>query len=168
MALRSECLTECNLLITMNLRDRINEDLKAAMKAGYRVRTETIRGLRAGIIEFEKSGAGREMSPDDELKILTSAAKKRREAIELYQQNNRPELAEKETAELAVIQEYLPKQLTREEIAGRVKQIIAEVGAAGPQDTNKVIPIIMKEMKGKADGKMVQEIVKESLVSLAA
>ncbi|MDP4198976.1 MAG: GatB/YqeY domain-containing protein [Bacteroidota bacterium] len=150
----------------MSLRDRINEDLKAAMKAGDKIRTETIRGLRAGIIEFEKSGAGREMTVEDDLKILTGAAKKRREAIELYEQNNRPELAEKEKAELAVIQEYLPKQMTREEIAERISQIITETGAAGLQDSNKVMPVIMKEVKGKADGRLVQEIVKERLAAL--
>src|SRR5579872_5245734 len=99
----------------MALKDKINEDLKTAMKAGDKVRTETIRGIRAMIIEFDKSGAGREMSPDDEMKALTSAAKKRREAIELYDKNNRPELAEKERQELAIIQEYLPKQLSRSE-----------------------------------------------------
>ncbi len=152
----------------MNLRDRINEDLKTAMKAGDKIRTETIRSLRAGIIDFEKSGAAREMAPEDEMKILTGAAKKRREAIELYEQNNRPELAEKEKAELAVILEYLPKQMTREEIAERISQIIAETGAAGPQDANKVMPVIMKEVKGKADGRLVQEIVKERLAALGA
>jgi uncharacterized protein len=135
------------------------------MKAGDKLRTETLRGLRAGIIEFEKSGADREMNLDDDLKILTTAAKKRREAIELYEQNNRQELADKEKAELAVIQDYLPKQMTREEIGARVDQLIAETGAAGPQDANKVIPTIMKEVKGKADGKMVQEIVKERLAA---
>lgn len=150
----------------MNLRDRINEDLKTAMKAGDKIRTETIRSLRAGIIDFEKSGAAREMAPEDEMKILTGAAKKRREAIELYEQNNRPELAEKEKAELAVILEYLPKQMTREEIAERIAQIIIETGATGPQDANKVMPVIMKEVKGKADGRLVQEIVKERLAAL--
>jgi hypothetical protein len=148
----------------MNLKDKINEDLKASMKAGDKVRTDAIRSLRAAIIEFEKSGAEREMSPDDEMKILMSAAKKRREAIEMYDQHNRPELATKERTELAVIQEYLPKQLSREEVATRIREVIRESGAAGPQDTNKVIPLIMKEMKGKADGKMVQEIVKEELM----
>jgi hypothetical protein len=147
----------------MSLKERINDDLKTAMKAGDKLRTETIRSLRAGVIEFEKSGADREMSPDDDMKILTVAAKKRREAIELYEQNNRQELAEKEKAELAVIMEYLPKQMTREEVQARVDAIIAETGAAGPQDSNKVMPVIMKEVKGKADGRMVQEIVKERL-----
>jgi len=152
----------------MSLKDRINEDLKSAMKSGDKVRTETVRSIRALVIEFEKSGAGREMTTDEEIKALTSAAKKRREAIELYATNNRPELAEKERQELAIIQEYLPKQVSREEIVERAKAIIAEVGAAGPQDTNKVIPVIMKEMKGKADGKLVQEIVKEQLAAVAA
>ncbi|MFI5202532.1 MAG: GatB/YqeY domain-containing protein [Candidatus Kapaibacterium sp.] len=147
----------------MTLKDKINEDLKNAMKAGDKVRTETIRGIRAAIIEFDKSGAGREMTPVEEIKALTGAAKKRREAIELYDKNNRPELAEKERQELAIIQEYLPKQLSREEIAQRVQAIIRETGAAGPQDTNKVMPVVMKEMKGKADGKLISEIVKESL-----
>ncbi len=147
----------------MTLKDKINEDLKIAMKSGDKVRTETIRGIRAMIIEFDKSGAGREMTPDDEIKALTSAAKKRREAIVLYDKNNRPELAEKERRELAIIQEYLPKQLSREDIAERVQAIVRETGAAGPQDTNKVMPVVMKEMKGKADGKLISEIVKEAL-----
>jgi uncharacterized protein len=152
----------------MNLKDKINEDLKNAMKSGDKVRTEAIRSIRALIIEFEKSGAGREMNADEEIKALSTAAKKRRESIELYAANNRPELAEKERQELAIIQEYLPQQLSREEISARVTAIIGEVGAAGPQDSNKVMPALMKEMKGKADGKLVQEIVKEQLAALAS
>lgn len=150
----------------MSLKDQINEDLKAAMKAGEKVKTETLRSLRAGIIEFEKSGAEREMNQDDEMKLLLSASKKRKEAIELYEKNARPELAEKEKAELEVITAYLPKQMTKEEVEQRVAQVIQEVGAAGPQDTNKVIPLLMKELKGKADGKLVQEVVKEKLAAL--
>ena len=152
----------------MNLKDKINEDLKNAMKAGDKIKTETLRSLRAIIIEFDKSGAGREMNADEEIKALTSSAKKRREAIELYDANNRPELAEKERQELAIIQEYLPQQLTREEISARAAAIISEVGAAGPHDSNKVMPALMKEMKGKADGKLVQEIVREQLSALAS
>jgi uncharacterized protein YqeY len=150
----------------MNLIEKINEDLKSAMKAGEKVRTETIRSIRAAIIEFEKSGVDRAMTPDDEMKILSGGAKKRREAIEFYDKNNRPELAQKEREELAVIQDYLPKQLTEEEISARVRAIIVEVGAAGPQDANKVNPILMKEMKGKADGKLVQELLKAQLAAM--
>lgn len=151
----------------MSLKDKITEDMKAAMKSGDKIRLETVRGIRAGILEFEKSGSNKPMTPDDEMKLLMTAAKKRREAIEIYSQNNRPELAEKESAELAILQEYLPKQLSRDEIESRVSAVISEVCAAGPQDTNKVIPVLMKEMKGKADGKLIQEIVKEQLSRLA-
>lgn len=150
----------------MSLRDKLNEDLKAAMKAGEKVRLEAIRSLRASVLEFEKSGANRQMTEDEEIKMLTTAAKKRREAYDIYAQNNRPELAEKEKAELEIITTYLPKQLSKEEVEARVSAVIAETGAAGPQDTNKVIPILMKEMKGKVDGKLVQEIVKQKLSAL--
>ncbi|HET9137378.1 MAG TPA: GatB/YqeY domain-containing protein [Candidatus Kapabacteria bacterium] len=147
----------------MALKDRINTELAASMKAGDKIRTETLRSLRALVLDFEKSGADREMTPDEEMKLILSAAKKRKDSIEIYTTNNRPELAAKEQAELDVISEYLPKQMSREEVEKRVAEVIAEVGATGPGDTNKVIPVLMKELKGKADGKLVQEIVKAKL-----
>lgn len=147
----------------MTLKERINTELNASMKAGDKIRTETLRSLRALILEFEKSGADHEMTPDEEMKMLLSAAKKRKDSVEIYTTNNRPELAAKEQAELDIISEYLPKQMSREEVEKRVGEVIAEVGAAGPADTNKVIPVLMKELKGKADGKMIQEIVKAKL-----
>jgi uncharacterized protein YqeY len=152
----------------MSLKEKIGVDLNASMKASEKLRTETLRSLRAGILEFEKSGAGREMNPDEEMKLLLSAAKKRKEAIELYDANARPELAEKERGELAIIQSYLPQQMTDADIAKRVGEVIVEVGATGPQDTNKVIPVLMKELKGKADGKLVQQFVKDQLAALGA
>ncbi|MEO6940718.1 MAG: GatB/YqeY domain-containing protein [Candidatus Kapaibacterium sp.] len=152
----------------MSLKEKIGVDLNASMKASEKLRTETLRSLRAGILEFEKSGAGREMNPDEEMKLLLSAAKKRKEAIELYDANARPELAEKERGELAIIQSYLPQQMTDADIAKRVGEVIVEVGATGPQDTNKVIPVLMKELKGKADGKLVQQLVKDQLAALGA
>ena len=150
----------------MALKDTINSDLNASMKAGDKIRTETLRSLRALVLDFEKSGADREMTPDEEMKLLLSAAKKRKESMELFAANNRPELAEKEKAEYEIIATYLPKQMSREEVEKRVVEVIKEVGAAGPADTNKVIPVLMKELKGKADGKLVQEIVKEKLSTL--
>jgi uncharacterized protein YqeY len=150
----------------MALKDTINTDLTASMKSGDKIRTETLRSLRALILDFEKSGADRIMSPDEEMKLLLSAAKKRKEAMELFQTNNRPELAEKEKAEYEIIATYLPKQMTHEEVEKRVVEVIAAVGATGPADTNKVIPVLMKELKGKADGKLVQELVKEKLSAL--
>jgi hypothetical protein len=151
----------------MSLKEKLTTDLTAAMKAGEKTKMDALRSLRAAILEFEKSGAGREMTPDEEMKVLLSASKKRKEAMELFEQNNRPELAAKEKEELAIISEYLPKQMSREEIEKRVAEVVAETGAAGPQDTNKVIPVLMKELKGKADGKLVQEIVKIQLSAKA-
>ena len=150
----------------MALKDTINSDLNASMKAGDKIRTETLRSLRALVLDFEKSGTDREMTPDEELKMLLTAAKKRKESMELFAANNRPELAEKEKAEYEIIATYLPKQMSRDEVEKRVIEVIKEVGAAGQADTNKVIPVLMKELKGKADGKLVQEIVKEKLSSL--
>ena len=150
----------------MALKDTITADLTTSMKSGDKIRTETLRSLRALVLDFEKSGTDRAMNTDEELKMLLSAAKKRKEAQELFQANNRPELAEKEKAEYDIIAEYLPKQMSREEVEKRVVEVIAEVGAIGPADTNKVIPVLMKELKGKADGKLVQEIVKEKLSTL--
>ncbi len=113
----------------MNLKEKINEDLKSAMKSGDKLRLEVIRSIRALILEFEKSGAAREITPEDELKMLTAAAKKRKESIEQFRNGNRHDLAEKEEAELKIIEEYLPKQLTPEEVLDEVKKIAAEVGA---------------------------------------
>lgn len=150
----------------MTLKDTITADLTAAMKSGEKSKLDVLRSLRAGILEFEKSGSEKEITDEDVMKILLTASKKRKEAMELFANNNRPELAQKEKEELDVIASYLPQQMSSEEIEKRVIEVIAEVGATGPQDTNKVIPVLMKELKGKADGKIVQEIVKAKLSSL--
>lgn len=147
----------------MSLKERVTEDMKTAMKSGDKVRLETLRMLRAQVLEFEKSGAGREMNTDDDMKILLSSVKKRRESVELYEKAGRPELAAKENAEIAVIQEYLPKQMDRSEAEAIVKRIIAETGAATSKDFGKVMPSVMKELKGKLDGKVINEIVKQLL-----
>jgi uncharacterized protein YqeY len=150
----------------MALKDKITADLTSAMKSGEKSKLDVLRSLRAGILEFEKSGSEKDITDHDVMKILLTASKKRKEAMELFANNNRPELALKEKEELDVISTYLPQQMTFEEIEKRVIKVIAEVGAAGQQDTNKVIPVLMKELKGKADGKLVQEIVKAKLALL--
>ena len=106
----------------MNLEIKINDELKAATKAGDKVRMETLRSIRAGILELQKSGMDREMNEQDELKILQNGAKKRRDAIDMYLQANRAELADKEKAELAIIEEFLPKQLSAAEVEAEVKK----------------------------------------------
>ncbi len=147
----------------MKLKDKINEDLKSAMKNKEQVRLQTIRSIRASILEFEKSGSGKEMTSDDELKILTQAAKKRQESIEQFKNAGRNELAEKEEAELKIIQEYLPKQLTPEEVLEEVKKIAVEVGASSKADFPKLMPAAIKALKGKADGKAVKGAVEQVL-----
>lgn len=147
----------------MNLTEKINEDLKSAMKSGNKVRLETLRMLRAQILEFEKSGLNREMTEDDSMKILLSAVKKRKESVEVYEKAGRNELAEKELKEIEIIQEYLPKQMSREEAEGIIAKIIADVAGTSSKDIGKVMPPIMKELKGKLDGKIINEIVKQKL-----
>lgn len=147
----------------MSLKEKINTDLKDSMKSGDKLRLETIRSIRALILEFEKSGSGKEFTDEEGLRILTVAAKKRKEAIEQYNNANRSDLADKEAAELKIIEEYLPKQLTHDEILGEVKKIADEVGAKGKEDFSKVMPVAAKNLKGKADGKVIREILEKLL-----
>lgn len=149
----------------MNLRDKINEDLKSAMKAGDKLRLTTIRSIRALILEFEKSGSGKELNNEEEIKLLSSAAKKRKDSIEQYRNAGREDLASNEEKELEIIKEYLPKQLTEEEIAGEVKRIGEGIGAKTKEDFPKLMPMVMKELKGKADGKLVKSAVEKYLES---
>jgi len=148
----------------MAMMETIADHMKLAMKSGEKLRLETLRTIRAGLLEkqVEKRPAG-VMTPDDEIAVLTSAMKKRKEAILIYREHGRNDLADQEEQELKIIQEYLPKQLSAEEVAEIVKQAIAATGAVSQKDFGKVMPAVMKEVKGKADGKMVQETVKKFL-----
>lgn len=145
------------------LSEIITEQMKAAMKSGDKLRLETIRSIRALILEFEKSGVGRTMTEEDEQKLLISAAKKRKDSIEQYRAANREDLASKEEAELAIIQEFLPKQMDESEVETVVKTIIEQVGAKTPQEVGKVMGAAMKELRGKADGTLVQTVAKRLL-----
>ncbi len=147
----------------MNLKEKINSDMKDAMKSGDKVRLQTLRSIRALILEFEKSGASREMTEEDEIKLLTSAAKKRKDAIEQYRKGGREELAEKEEAELKIIESYLPEQLSDEEIEAKVKEIANQIGAETKKDFGKLMGAVMKELKGKADGNKIRQIVEKIL-----
>ncbi len=147
----------------MGLKETLQEDLKNSMKSGDKVRTETLRLLRAQILEFEKSGVGREMNADDDMKILLSSVKKRKDSIEMYEKANRTDLVEKETKEIAIVQAYLPTQMSKEEAELIITKIVAESGATSSKDFGKVMPSIMKELKGKLDGKLINEIVKLKL-----
>lgn len=147
----------------MNLEAKITEEMKAAMKSGDKLRLDTVRSIRASILEFKTSGANKEMDEAEEIKLLNSLAKKRKDSISMYEQAGRTELADKEKAELDVIMEFLPKQLTEDEIKELVQNKINETGASGTDGLKLVMGPIMKELKGKADGNLVQTIVKTLL-----
>lgn len=147
----------------MSLTDTINEQLKTAMKSGDKLRLETLRSLRAGILEFEKSGIDRAMTPDDEFKILNSAAKKRKDAIEQYDAVGRADAADQERAELAIIMEFLPEQMSREEIEAAVADIARQIGASQQSDFGKLMGAATKALKGKADGGVIQQAAKALL-----
>ena len=147
----------------MTFEQIINEDLKESMKSGDKLRLETLRSLRASIIEFTKSGTGKDMTEEDAQKILLNASKKRKDAIEMYRQAGRQDLLEKEESELAIIAANLPEQLSESEVVDALKLIIQQVGAEGPKDMGKVMGLAMKELRGKADGTLVQQCLKELL-----
>ncbi|MBI5463880.1 MAG: GatB/YqeY domain-containing protein [Ignavibacteriales bacterium] len=146
----------------MSLSDKISEDLKSAMKSGDQVRLSTVRSIRAQIIELNKRGTG-SITEEDELKALLAASKKRKEAIEMYEKAGRTDLVKVETAELEIINGYLPKQMTAQEAEPVIVRIIQDQGAVGTKDFGKIMPLAMKELKGKIDGRVIQELVKSKL-----
>lgn len=150
----------------MSLKDRIGEEIKLAMKAKDKIRLETVRSIKKLILEKEVSvrPSGQEsLTEAQELELLAQLAKQRREAYEQYQQAGREELAAQEAQELAILEEFLPRQLSDEEIASTIEAIIAQVGASSSEDLGKVMGPAMQQLKRKADGKKVQEIVKAKL-----
>jgi uncharacterized protein YqeY len=149
----------------MSIQAKLMDDMKIAMKAGDKLRLETIRGIRSQMknSEIEK---GRPLTEEDEIQVLLSAAKRRRESIEQFRLGNRLDRAAEEEKELGIIQEYLPKQMSEEEIFALVSQIIQEVSASSPNDMGKVMGKLMPQVKGRADGKIVQRIVQQKLAAL--
>ncbi len=146
----------------MNLQERLSEDYKAAMKSGDKIRIETVRLLRAQMKD-EQINKMRALTPEEEIAVLANAAKKRREAIALYKQGGRDDLLEKETAELAIISKYLPQALSPEELSQIIDAAIKETGSATASDLGKVMGKVMPQIKGRADGKMVQQMVRARL-----
>lgn len=148
----------------MNLFDQVSEDIKKAMLARDKVRLEALRGVKKEFLEAKTAkGANGELTDETATKILVKMVKQRKESASIYKENNRPELAENELAEAAVIEEYLPKQLSEEELTSELKAIIAEVGAEGPKDMGKVMGVATKKLAGKAEGKAISAKVKELL-----
>lgn len=148
----------------MTLKETIDAQIKQAMLKRETVRLGTLRMVKAKLLEkeVEKRPTGG-MTAADELQVLTSAAKMRKESIEEFEKAGRKDLADKERAELEIIQEYLPKQLSREEVVKTIDELAAQLGAKTQSDFGKLMSATMKELRGKADGKMVQEVVKARL-----
>ena len=146
----------------MSLKERLKADMKEAMKAKDKVKLSTIRMINSLIknAEIEKRG---ELTDEEIIQLLMKYAKQRKESIEMYEKGGRQDLVEKEKAELAVVESYLPKQMSEEEIRELVKQIIEEVEASSIKDMGKVMKAVMPKVKGRADGSVVNRIVKELL-----
>lgn len=150
----------------MSLKDRIGEDIKAAMKAKDKVRLETVRSIKKLLLEREVSARAEgqtELREDQELEILTQLAKQRREAIDQYRQAGREDLAEQEQQELSVLETYLPQPYSDEEINAVLEDLIAQTGATSAKDMGKVMGPAMQQLKGRADGQKVQALVKAKL-----
>jgi len=151
----------------MSLKEKIDSAIKAAMLAKQQNRLLALRSIKSLILlEETKDGGSGGLSEDSEMKILNKAAKQRRDSLDIYRQQGRADLAEKEEAELSVIEEFLPKQLSPEGLEGKIREIVQQAGAAGPQDMGKVMGLASKSLAGLADGKSISETVKRILAGL--
>lgn len=148
----------------MNLFDKVSGDIKTAMLARNKVRLEALRGIKKEFLEAKtaKGGDG-ELSDDAALKILAKMVKQRKESASIYTEQNREDLAGEELAQAAIIEEYLPKQLSEEELTAALKEIIARVGATSAKEMGKVMGTATKELAGKAEGKAISAKVRELL-----
>ena len=147
----------------MSLEAKVMEEMKAAMRAKDEAALRTLRAIKAAILLEKTSGRGTEMSEADEIKMLQKMAKQRRDSLEIFTQQNREDLAHKEREELEIIERFLPKQMSQEELQEALKAIIAETGATSPSDMGKVMGVASKQLAGKADGRAISENVKRLL-----
>lgn len=148
----------------MNLGEKITQDLKEAMKAGNAEKVGVLRMLNASFQNRQiEKGRDAVLTDEDTLQVLMREAKKRRESVEAFTKGNRPELAEKEKSELLIVEAYLPKQMSKEEVVTEVDKVLA--GLVDKSNAGLVMKAVMAELKGKADGKLISEVVKEKLIS---
>jgi uncharacterized protein YqeY len=148
----------------MSLESKVMEEIKTAMKAKDEAALRTLRDIKAAILrEKTAEGATGEITEAVELKMLQKMAKQRRDSLDIFTQQNRTDLAQKEQEELAIIERFLPKQMSVEELQAELKAIIAQVGATSAADMGKVMGVASKQLAGKADGKMISEQVKNLL-----
>jgi uncharacterized protein YqeY len=148
----------------MSLKTTIDNDIKKAMLAKNKEELDALRSIKSMILLAEtEKGVSAELTPEAENKLLMKAAKQRKESAEIFNKEGRQDLAQKENGQLEIISRYLPKQLSADETTAELKAIIAQVGAKGPQDMGKVMGVATKALAGKADGKVISDIVKKLL-----
>jgi uncharacterized protein len=147
-----------------SLRQRLEDDLKTAMKAGDQVARETIRFTLASIknAEIEKRGP---LSPEDELALLQRETKRRADSIDMFRTGKRDDLVATEEAQLAILQRYLPAAMTDDDLSSLVAEVVAETGASGPKDMARVMPVLLKRVEGRADGRRVSAAVRDALAA---
>jgi uncharacterized protein YqeY len=148
----------------MSLEEKVMAEMKDAMKAKNEPALRGLRAIKAEIIKAKtEPGAGGQLSADTEIKMLQKMVKQRKDALEIYQQQNRSDLAQKEREEITLIEKFLPKQMSEEELKEALKKIIADTGASSPADMGKVMGAATKQLAGKVDGKTISSAVKELL-----
>lgn len=146
------------------LTQKLNDDLRQALRERNQVRVSVIRLVLSSVHNTEIARQA-ELSEGDILGVIAKEIKQRHESIEAFKKGNRQDLVDKEQAELAILNEYMPKQMTREEVVAEARKIIGEVGAEGPGDKGKVMPRLIVQLKGRADGRLINEVVTELLSS---
>jgi len=150
----------------MSLEEKINQDIKEAMKAKEREKLESLRAVKSALLlEKTQKGSSDEISEDAEMKILQKLVKQRKDSAQIYKEQDRSDLAEKELFEAGIIEKYLPEQMSDDELTEKVKAIISKVGAQSMADMGKVMGMASKELAGKADGKAIADKVKALLNS---
>ena len=148
----------------MNLEQQIMAEMKEAMKSKNEAALRGLRAIKAEIIKAKtEPGAGGEINAEKEISMLQKMMKQRKDSLDIYQQQNRTDLAQKEQEEMAIIEKFLPKQMSEDELRTELKQIITETGASSPADMGKVMGVATKKFAGKADGKTISAMVKELL-----
>lgn len=147
----------------MTLKDTIAHDLNDAMRARDETRKSALRMLTAALKNAEIDARGKPFGDAEAVTVVQKQVKQRRDSIDEFTKAKRPDLAEKERAELVILETYLPQQASREEIEAAARRIVAETGASGPRDIGKVMPVLVREFAGKADGRMVNEVVRAVL-----
>ena len=148
----------------MSLTDRINTDMKEAMKAKDQVTLRGVRAIKSAImLLLTEAGAAKELTEDQEIQVLQKLVKTRRDSLDIYKQQNREDLAAKELEEIEVIERYLPKQLSDDEVAAIIADIVAQTGANSMKDMGKVMGLASKQLAGKADNRKISEMVKAKL-----